>query len=68
MYQFRREDTALQAAKLLAIYEREPVFVMARGIMDLFTIGPRNNAAIHVAGRHMATVYRSGHVDYNGLA
>jgi hypothetical protein len=36
--------------------------------MDLFTIGPQSNAAIHVAGRHMATVYQSGHVDYNGLA
>jgi hypothetical protein len=68
MYQFKREDTALQAAKVLAIYERKPILVMARGVMDLFTIGPQSNAAIHVAGRHMATVYQSGHVDYNGLA
>ena len=68
MYQFRREDMALQAAKLLAVYERKPIVVMARGFMDLFTIGPINNAAVHEAGRHMATVHRSGHVDYMGLA
>ena len=41
---------------------------MARGISDLFTIGPINNAAVHESGRHMATVYRSGNVDYMGLA
>jgi len=68
MYQFRREDMALQAARLLAVYERQPIVVMARGLMDLFTIGPINNAAVHEAGRLMATVYRSGHVDYMGLA
>ena len=68
MYQFRREDMALQAAWLLAVYERQPIAVMARGLMDFFTIGPLSNAAIHEAGRHMATVYRSGHVDHMGLA
>ena len=68
MYQFRREDMALQAARLLAVYEREPIVVMARGFMGLFTIGPINNAVVHEAGRHMATVYRSGHVDHMGLA
>ena len=68
MYQFRTEDMALQAARLLEIYERQPIVVMARGLMDLFTIGPINNAAVHEAGRHMATVYRSGHVDHMGLA
>jgi hypothetical protein len=67
MYQFRREDTALQAARLLAIYERQPIAVMARGLMDFFTIGPINNAAVYEAGRHMATVYRSGHIDHMGL-
>jgi hypothetical protein len=66
MYQFRREDTALQAARVLAVYEREPILVMARGTMRLFTIGPRSSAAVHEAGRHMATVYRSGQVDYQG--
>ena len=64
MYQFRREDMALQAARLLAIYESQPIVVMARGLMNFFTIGPINNAAVHEAGRHMATVYRSGHVDH----
>jgi hypothetical protein len=68
MYQFRREDMALEAARLLAVYERQPIVVMARGLMDLFTIGPINNAAVHEAGRLMATVHRSGRVDYMGLA
>ena len=68
MYQFRREDMALEAARLLAVYERQPIVVMARGLMDFYTIGPINNAAIHEAGRHMATVYRSGQVDHMGLA
>jgi hypothetical protein len=67
MYQFRREDMALQAAKLLAVYERQPIVVMARGLMDLYTIGPINNAGVHEAGRHMATVYRSGYVEHMGL-
>ena len=39
MYQFRREDIALQAAMLLAVYERTPDMVMARDSMDLFSIG-----------------------------
>jgi len=64
MYQFRREDMALEAARLLAVYERQPIVVMARGLMDFFTIGPMDSAAVHEAGRHMATVYRSGHVDH----
>jgi hypothetical protein len=68
MYQFRREDMALQAARLLAVYESQPIVVMARGLMNFFTIGPLNNAAVHEAGRHMATVYRSGHIDHIGLA
>ena len=68
MYQFRRQDMALQAARLLAVYERQPIVVMVRGLMDLFTIGPITHAAVHVAGRHMATVYRSGRVRYKGLA
>ena len=67
MFQFRREDMALQAARLLAVYERQPIAVMARGFMGLFTIGPMNSAAVHEAGRHMATVYRSGHVDHMGV-
>jgi hypothetical protein len=60
MYQFRREDMAVQAARLLATYERQPIVIMARGFMNLFTIGPLDNAVVHEAGRHMATVYRSG--------
>jgi hypothetical protein len=68
MYQFRREDIAVQAAMLLAVYERTPVMVMARESMNLFSIGPTNNAAVHGAGRHIATVYRQGQVHYMGLA
>jgi len=62
MYQFQREDTALQAARFLTVYERAPILVMARGLRALYTIGP-----VHKAGQHMATVYRSGRVDYMGL-
>lgn len=58
---------ALQAARLLAVYESQPVLVMARGLMDFFTIGPMNSAAVHEAGRHMATVYRSGRIEHMGL-
>lgn len=68
MYQFRREDMALQAARFLAVYEAQPIAVMARGFLGLFTIGPINSAAVHESGRHMATVYRSGHVDHMGVA
>ena len=67
MYQFHTEETALQAAGLLAVYERAPILVMARGMRALYTIGPLNNAAVDHAGQHMATVYRSGRVDYMGL-
>jgi hypothetical protein len=67
MYQFRREDAALEAARLLAVYERQPIVVVARRFLNLFTIGPIDNAAVHEAGRHMATVYRSGHIDHMGV-
>ena len=66
MYQFRRQDMASRAARLLAVYERQPIVMMARGFMDLFTIGPITNVAVHVAGRHLVTVYRSGRVDFMG--
>ena len=66
MFQFRREDTAFRAAKLLAVYERTPILVMARGIMDLFTIGHVKSRAVHPAGRHLATVHTSGHVEVHG--
>src|SRR4026207_2430868 len=67
MYQFQTEDTALQAARLLAVYEGAPVLGVARGRGARYTTGPLNNAAVHHAGQHMATVYRSGRVDYMGL-
>ena len=54
MYQFRREDMAFEAARLLAVYETQPIVVMARGLMNFFTIGPINNAVVQEAGRHMA--------------
>jgi hypothetical protein len=60
MYQFRGEDMALQAAMLLAVYERTPLMVMARGSMDLFSIGPTNNASVNNSGRHIATDYLNG--------
>ena len=67
MYQFRRHDIALQAARLLAVYERQPIVVMVRGSMNLFSVGPMTNAAVQAAGRHMATVDHSGRVQYMGI-
>jgi len=66
MFQFRQEDSALQAAKLLAVREAAPILVMAPLSVDVYSIGPRHNAALREAGRHVATVYWSGHVDYMG--
>lgn len=63
MFQFNKEETALEAARFLAVREAEPILVMARWPMDVFSIGPRRNAALMEAGRHVATVYGSGHVD-----
>jgi hypothetical protein len=63
MFQFRKEDAALEAAKLLAVREAEPILVMARAAADVFNIGRRNNEALREPGRHGATVYWSGHVD-----
>ena len=67
MYQFRGQDMAFQVARLLAVYERQPIAGMVRDFMELFTVGPMTDAAVQVAGRHIATVYRSGHVQYKGL-
>ena len=68
MFQFREENTALQAAKVLAVYERIPVLVMTRGMLNVFSIGPWNSPAIHQAGRHMATVNSSGQVELHETA
>jgi len=46
MFQFREENTALQAAKVLAVYERIPVLVMTRGMLNVFSIGPWNSRSI----------------------
>jgi hypothetical protein len=67
MYQFRRQDMAVQVARLLAVYERESLVVMARNLMDMFTSCALTHAAVHVAGRHMAAVYRPGRGHYIGL-
>ena len=64
MFQFKTEDAAIEGAKLLAVREAEPILVMARAAADVFNIGRRNNAALREAGRHVATVYWSGHVDF----
>ena len=68
MFQFSKEETALEAAKFLAVHQATPIFVMARWPMEVYSIGPRCSAALMEAGRHVATVYWSGHVDYMGLA
>lgn len=64
MFQFRKEEAAVQAARALAAREVGPILVMVRAAGDVFSIGLRTNAALRTAGRHVATVYCSGHVDY----
>ena len=66
MFQFRQEDSALQAAKLLAVREAAPILVMAPLTAEIYSIGRRHSAALREAGRHVATVYWSGRVDYMG--
>jgi tol-pal system protein YbgF len=57
MFQFSKEETALEAAKCLAVRDAAPILVMARWPRDVFNIGPRHNAAL-----------LAGHVDYMGLS
>jgi hypothetical protein len=64
MFQFRREEAAVLAAKLLAVREVGPILVVAGAGGNVFSIGLRTNAALREAGRHVATVYWSGQVDY----
>lgn len=64
MFQFRKEDAAIQAARTLAVRQAEPVLVMVRASGDVFSVGLSTNAALLEAGRHLATVHSSGHVDY----
>ena len=67
MHQFRRQDIAVQVARLLAVWKRLPIIVMARSLMDWFTVAPITTVAVHVAGRHVARVSRSELVRYRGL-
>jgi len=64
MFQFREEDNALQAAKFLAVRNMTPIVVMSRAGLNVFSIGQPSSAAILAAGKHVATVFGSGHVDY----
>jgi hypothetical protein len=64
MFQFRKQEAAVQAARVLAAREAEPVLVMVRVSGPIFSIGVRTNAALLEAGRPVATVYSSGHVEY----
>jgi hypothetical protein len=67
MFQFRKEDSALQAAKVLAVREAAPILVMVPLNAEVYSIGPRHSAALREAGRHVATVHWSGRVDYMGI-
>jgi hypothetical protein len=67
MFQFSEEETALEAAAFLALREATPILVMARW-PNVFSIGPRHNAALREAGRHVTTVYGIGDVNYPGVA
>jgi hypothetical protein len=64
MFQFRNKEAAVQAARLLAAREAEPVLVMVRVNAQVFSIGLRTSAALLEAGRPVATVYSSGQVEY----
>lgn len=64
MFQFRKEDAAIQAARMLAVRQAEPILVMVRTSGDVFSVGLSTNAALLEAGRHLATVHSSGQVDY----
>ena len=64
MFQFKKEENALQAARLLAIRNMTPIVVMSRAGLNVFSIGHPNSAAVLAAGKHVATVFGSGHVDY----
>jgi hypothetical protein len=68
MFQFSKEETALEAARFLAVREATPILVVTRWPREVFSIGPRHSAALREAGRHVATVYWSGRVDYLGQA
>jgi hypothetical protein len=67
MFQFTTEDAAIQAARLLAIRQARPILVMVSNGGHVFSIGPWENKAVRQAGSYVATVYGSGHVDYQRI-
>ena len=67
MFQFKTEDAAIQAARLLAIRQARPILVMVCAGCYVFSIGPWENMAVRRAGTYVATVYGSGHVDYQRI-
>lgn len=60
MFQFRTRNSAVRAAKVLAVREVRPILVMASAARDVYSIG--TNTAVLCAGTHVATVYGSGRV------
>ena len=67
MFQFRTEEAAIQAARLLAVRQARPILVMVCTGGNVFSIGPGENKAVRRAGTDVATVYGSGHVDYQRI-
>ena len=63
MFQFRNKNTAVMAAKVLAVREVRPILVMACAARDVYSIGLQTNAAVLCAGNHLATVFGSGRVE-----
>ena len=57
MFQFRNRNTAVMAAKVLAVREVRPILVMACTARDVYSIGLQTNAAVLGAGTHVATVW-----------
>jgi hypothetical protein len=62
MFQFKKEATAVRAAKLLASREAKPIHVMVCAAREIYSIGLPTNAAVRGAGTHVAIVYESGNV------
>lgn len=65
MYQFSREDDAIEGARVLAAQTACPVLVMCRteNGRAVWTIGLRTMPAVRQAGTHAGTVHRSGRVE-----
>lgn len=63
MYQLTSQSDAIQAARLMAVYEQSPVLVMQSPDLTRCSIAAEGCDLIRSMGYHVATVYPSGQVD-----